>query len=88
VTTVLTKDGMTHGLAIDFPSIIMAADTKAWIASEEGHSVTKQAFESTSRLSEHLVRAKGLGLLFQIFIQFPLHHLSSSTTSDFESVVD
>jgi hypothetical protein len=84
----LTKDGMTCGPAIDFPSIIMATDAKAWIASEEGHSVTKQAFKSTSCLSEHLVWAKGLALLFQIFIQFPLHHLSSSTTSDFKSVMD
>jgi hydroxymethylglutaryl-CoA reductase (NADPH) len=49
---VLTKDGMTRGPAIDFPSIVMAADAQAWIASEEGYSIIKQAFESTSRFAK------------------------------------
>jgi hydroxymethylglutaryl-CoA reductase (NADPH) len=49
---VLTKDGMTRGPAIDFPSIVMAADAKAWIGSEEGYGIIKVAFESTSRFAK------------------------------------
>ncbi|KAF8345352.1 hydroxymethylglutaryl-CoA reductase [Amanita rubescens] len=52
VTTVLTQDGMTRGPAIDFPSITGAAEAKAWIASEEGYAIMKQAFESTSRFAK------------------------------------
>ncbi|TDL26781.1 hypothetical protein BD410DRAFT_715342 [Rickenella mellea] len=49
VSTVVTEDAMTRGPAIDFPSITMAAQAKAWIESEEGWSIIKRAFESTSR---------------------------------------
>ncbi|EDR09808.1 uncharacterized protein LACBIDRAFT_184183 [Laccaria bicolor S238N-H82] len=52
VTTVVTRDGMTRGPAIDFPSIIVAAEAKAWIASEEGYATIKTAFESTSRFAK------------------------------------
>ncbi|KAF7321950.1 3-hydroxy-3-methylglutaryl coenzyme A reductase [Mycena kentingensis (nom. inval.)] len=52
VTTVLTQDAMTRGPAIDFPSIVEAARAKAWIASPEGHSALKTAFESTSRFAK------------------------------------
>ena len=52
VTTVVTRDGMTRGPAIDFPSIIVAAEAKAWIASEEGYATIKKAFESTSRFAK------------------------------------
>ncbi|KAJ3559750.1 hypothetical protein NP233_g11184 [Leucocoprinus birnbaumii] len=52
VTTVLTRDGMTRGPAIDFPSIVQAAQAKAWISSEEGYNTLKTAFESTSRFAK------------------------------------
>ncbi|KAM5532160.1 hypothetical protein V8D89_014185 [Ganoderma adspersum] len=52
VTTVLTADGMTRGPAIDFPSIVRAAEAKAWIESEDGYATIKDAFESTSRFAK------------------------------------
>lgn len=52
VTTVLTQDAMTRGPAIDFPSIVVAAQAKAWIASDEGYGILKEAFESTSRFAK------------------------------------
>ncbi|KAF9028794.1 hypothetical protein BDZ89DRAFT_1160169 [Hymenopellis radicata] len=52
VTTVVTQDGMTRGPAIDFPSIVLAAEAKAWIASDEGYTMIKTAFESTSRFAK------------------------------------
>jgi hydroxymethylglutaryl-CoA reductase (NADPH) len=51
VTTVLTKDAMTRGPAIDFPSIVEAAACRAWIDGE-GAQVLKEAFESTSRFAK------------------------------------
>ncbi|PBK98764.1 hypothetical protein ARMGADRAFT_1162042 [Armillaria gallica] len=52
VTTVLTQDGMTRGPAIDFPSIVNAAEAKQWIDSPEGFATIKVAFESTSRFAK------------------------------------
>lgn len=52
VTTVLTNDAMTRGPAIDFPSITVAAQAKAWIESDEGYATLKEAFESTSRFAK------------------------------------
>ncbi|KAG7091853.1 hypothetical protein E1B28_008255 [Marasmius oreades] len=52
VTTVLLKDAMTRGPAIDFPSIVVAAQAKAWIDSPEGYGAIKEAFESTSRFAK------------------------------------
>ncbi|KAI0945632.1 hypothetical protein AcW1_001808 [Taiwanofungus camphoratus] len=52
VTTVLTYDGMTRGPAIDFPSIVLAAQAKAWVESPEGYAIVKEAFESTSRFAK------------------------------------
>ncbi|KAJ3481120.1 hypothetical protein NLI96_g7871 [Meripilus lineatus] len=52
VTTVLTYDGMTRGPAIDFPSIVLAAEAKAYIESESGYKTIKEAFESTSRFAK------------------------------------
>ena len=52
VTTVLTQDMMTRGPAIDFPSIVVAAEAKAWIASEKGFATIKDAFDSTSRFAK------------------------------------
>ncbi|KAG6815357.1 hypothetical protein H0H87_002639 [Tephrocybe sp. NHM501043] len=50
VTTVVTRDGMTRGPAIDFPSIEEAARAMAWIQGE-GYALLKTAFESTSRFA-------------------------------------
>ncbi|EPQ53591.1 3-hydroxy-3-methylglutaryl-coenzyme A reductase [Gloeophyllum trabeum ATCC 11539] len=52
VTTVVTYDSMTRGPAIDFPSITEAARAKAWIDSDEGNAILKEAFESTSRFAK------------------------------------
>ncbi|KAL0069673.1 3-hydroxy-3-methylglutaryl-coenzyme A (HMG-CoA) reductase isozyme [Marasmius tenuissimus] len=52
VTTVLLKDGMTRGPAIDFPSIVVAAQAKAWVDSPKGYEKMKTAFESTSRFAK------------------------------------
>ncbi|KAH7882414.1 hydroxymethylglutaryl-coenzyme A reductase-domain-containing protein [Phlebopus sp. FC_14] len=52
VTTVVHKDAMTRGPAIDFPSIVMAAEAKAWVDSEEGYNIIREAFESTSRFAK------------------------------------
>jgi len=43
---------MTRGPAIDFPSIIDAAAARAWIDSEDGYLILKEAFESTSRFAK------------------------------------
>ncbi|KAG6841525.1 hypothetical protein C0991_008470 [Blastosporella zonata] len=51
VTTVITRDGMTRGPAIDFPSIVEAARASAWIQGE-GYAELKAAFESTSRFAK------------------------------------
>lgn len=51
VTTVLTRDAMTRGPAIDFPSAAAAAAAMAWIESQEGEDVLRAAFESTSRFA-------------------------------------
>ena len=51
VTTVITKDGMTRGPALEFPSIVNAARAKAWIDSQEGASAICEAFDSTSRFA-------------------------------------
>ncbi|GLB39162.1 putative reductase [Lyophyllum shimeji] len=52
VRTVVTKDGMTRGPAIDFPSVAEAAAAARWIDSEEGYAELKEAFESTSRFAK------------------------------------
>lgn len=52
VTTVVVQDAMTRGPAIDFPTVVMASEAKAWIASEEGYNAIKTAFESTSRFAK------------------------------------
>ncbi|TEB33925.1 hypothetical protein FA13DRAFT_1730219 [Coprinellus micaceus] len=52
VSTVLVGDAMTRGPAIDFPSIKVAAQAKAWVDSAEGYAEMKAAFESTSRFAK------------------------------------
>ncbi|EIW55552.1 3-hydroxy-3-methylglutaryl-coenzyme A reductase [Trametes versicolor FP-101664 SS1] len=54
VTTVLTYDGMTRGPAIDFPSVVRAAEAMAFIESTEGYEAIKETFESTSRFARLL----------------------------------
>ncbi|POW20995.1 hypothetical protein PSHT_02904 [Puccinia striiformis] len=51
VTTVVTADGMTRGPALEFPNLIMAAQAKSWVESEEGRVKLKEAFDSTSRFA-------------------------------------
>ena len=51
VTTVLTQDAMTRGPALEFPSVIQAAKAKRWIDSQEGASIIKEVFDSTSRFA-------------------------------------
>ena len=51
VTTVLTKDAMTRGPAIDFPNVVMAADARIWIDSPDGFRTLSAAFNSTSRFA-------------------------------------
>ena len=52
MSTVLVNDGLTRGPAIDFPSIIMAAEAKAWVDSDEGFEIIREASESTSRFAK------------------------------------
>jgi hydroxymethylglutaryl-CoA reductase (NADPH) len=49
--TVLTADGMTRGPCVGFPSLARAAAAKLWLDSEEGTTVMKTAFNSTSRFA-------------------------------------
>jgi hydroxymethylglutaryl-CoA reductase (NADPH) len=51
VTTVLTKDAMTRGPAIDFPSVVMACAARIWLDSPEGFTTMKATFDSTSRFA-------------------------------------
>ena len=51
VNTVLTRDAMTRGPAIDFPSIAMAASARLWIDSPEGFADMASHFNSTSRFA-------------------------------------
>ncbi|KAG8216444.1 hydroxymethylglutaryl-coenzyme A reductase-domain-containing protein [Butyriboletus roseoflavus] len=69
VTTVLTNDAMTRGPAIDFPSVVMAAEAKAWINSDEGYEIMREAFESTSRFAK-LQRLKTAIAGRTLFVRF------------------
>ncbi|KAA1473010.1 hypothetical protein DENSPDRAFT_822212 [Dentipellis sp. KUC8613] len=75
VTTVITYDGMTRGPAIDFPSITVAAEAKAWIESAEGSAILKEAFESTSRFAK-LQKLKATMAGRTMFVRF------ATTTGD------
>ncbi|EEP76858.1 3-hydroxy-3-methylglutaryl-coenzyme A reductase [Uncinocarpus reesii 1704] len=50
-STVVTGDGMTRGPCVGFPSLARAGAAKVWIDSEEGQTVMKNAFNSTSRFA-------------------------------------
>jgi hydroxymethylglutaryl-CoA reductase (NADPH) len=75
VTTVLTLDVMTRGPAIDFPSIVLAAQAKMWLDSEEGYGMIREAFESTSRFAK-LQRLKTALAGRTLFVRF------ATTTGD------
>ncbi|SCV99364.1 LAFE_0A01552g1_1 [Lachancea fermentati] len=66
VTTVLTKDGMTRGPCVRFPSLSRAGACKIWLDSEEGQNRVKKAFNSTSRFArlQHIQTAMAGDLLF------------------------
>ncbi|KAG8955441.1 3-hydroxy-3-methylglutaryl-coenzyme A (HMG-CoA) reductase isozyme [Tulasnella sp. 424] len=49
VTTVVTRDRMTRGPVLEFPSLTEAAQALAWIESSEGGATMKEAFESTTK---------------------------------------
>lgn len=71
VTTVLTNDAMTRGPAIDFPNITMAADAKAWLDSNAGFRIIRDAFESTSRFAK-LQRLKATLAGRTLFVRFAI----------------
>ena len=75
VRTVITRDGMTRGPAVEFPSVMDAAETLRWIESEEGLGVLKSAFEGTSRFAR-LVSVKGALAGRVLYVRF------KSTTGD------
>ncbi|AET37388.1 hydroxymethylglutaryl-CoA reductase (NADPH) HMG1 Ecym_1136 [Eremothecium cymbalariae DBVPG len=66
VTTVLTKDGMTRGPCIRFPSLARSGACKIWLDSEDGQNKIKKAFNSTSRFArlQHIQTALAGDLLF------------------------
>lgn len=69
VSTVLTKDGMTRGPVVSFPSLKRAGACKIWVDSEEGQNTIKKAFNSTSRFArlQHIQTALAGDLLFLRF---------------------
>lgn len=69
VSTVVTRDAMTRGPAIDFPSVIEAAAALAFIESDEGDAILKSAFESTSRFAR-LARVKCALAGRTLFVRF------------------
>ncbi|EDO16602.1 hypothetical protein Kpol_520p23 [Vanderwaltozyma polyspora DSM 70294] len=66
VSTVITKDGMTRGPCVRFPTLQRAGSCKIWLDSEEGQNKIKKAFNSTSRFArlQHIQTALAGDLLF------------------------
>ena len=64
--TVLTKDGMTRGPCVRFPSLARSGACKIWLDSVEGQEKIKKAFNSTSRFArlQHIQTALAGDLLF------------------------
>ncbi|CCF58576.1 hypothetical protein KAFR_0E04250 [Kazachstania africana CBS 2517] len=64
--TVLTRDGMTRGPCVRFPSLIRAGACKLWLDSIEGSNLMKNAFNSTSRFAklQHIQTTMAGDLLF------------------------
>jgi hydroxymethylglutaryl-CoA reductase (NADPH) len=71
VTTVLHKDAMTRGPAVEFGGIKEAAAAKVWIDEGGGFAVLKAAFESTSRFAK-LVSLKCALAGRTLYIRFTL----------------
>lgn len=69
VQTVLTKDGMTRGPCVRFPTLKIAGEAKVWMDSEEGQASMKEAFNSTSRFArlQHIQTALAGTLLYVRF---------------------
>lgn len=65
-STILTKDGMTRGPCIRFPSLVRSGACKLWLDSDEGQTKVKAAFNSTSRFArlQHIKTALAGDLLF------------------------
>lgn len=65
-TTVLTKDGMTRGPCVRFPTLTRSGACKIWLDSEEGQNKIKKVFNSTSRFArlQHIQTALAGDLLF------------------------
>ncbi|CCE61832.1 hypothetical protein TPHA_0B01590 [Tetrapisispora phaffii CBS 4417] len=51
LTTVITKDGMSRGPCVQFPSLKRSSECKMWLDSEIGLEKMKVAFNSTSRFA-------------------------------------
>lgn len=68
-STVLTKDGMTRGPCVRFPTLARSGACKIWLDSEEGQNKIKKAFNSTSRFArlQHIQTALAGDLLFVRF---------------------
>ncbi|AJS88421.1 Hmg1p [Saccharomyces cerevisiae YJM1387] len=68
-TTVLTKDGMTRGPVVRFPTLKRSGACKIWLDSEEGQNAIKKAFNSTSRFArlQHIQTCLAGDLLFMRF---------------------
>ncbi|CAG8479551.1 7741_t:CDS:2 [Diversispora eburnea] len=49
-TTIITQDAMTRGPCVEFPNIIRASEAKNWL-DNEGYTIIKQTFDSTSRFA-------------------------------------
>lgn len=64
--TVLTKDGMTRGPCVRFPTLTRSGACKIWLDSVEGQEKIKKAFNSTSRFArlQHIQTALAGDLLF------------------------
>ena len=67
--TVLIGDGMTRGPCVGFPSLARAAEAKVWLDSEEGQTVMKNAFNSTSRFARLQVMKSALAGTY-LYIRF------------------
>lgn len=65
-TTVLTKDGMTRGPCVRFPSLLRSGACKLWLDSVDGQDKIREVFNSTSRFArlQHIQTAIAGDLLF------------------------
>ena len=68
--TILTRDGMTRGPCVRFPSLLRSGACKLWLDSPEGQEKIIKAFNSTSRFArlQHTKTALAGDLLFIRFM--------------------